>query len=158
MLERQKHKIRLTTCYPGVRTCGLFLMGILICGCGNDHFAGRGDYAFELAGKYIFVKSMRNNAQIHCKGVQSVGSSVPAIPPEVTHIAWNEKFVIARQVPLGQRDDIANYWILDVDIPELHGPFGKEEFDTMRKRIDVATALSLRKSSWYRGKKGVREL
>jgi len=84
------------------------------------------------------------------------GEGTPIIPAKVLQIAWDDRFVLARQQELERRspdDPNDTYmepapgkfhlWILDTSAPEVYGPMTQEEFKEMRKRLSISAELVL---------------
>jgi hypothetical protein len=84
----------------------------------------------------------------------------PHIPSEVVKLAWNERFVIAKQhIPQWQIPKRTllqellphfQYWILDASNHKVYGPFDKSEFKKQRTALGVPDTLVLKRVSSYR--------
>ena len=81
-------------------------------------------------------------------------TSEPVIIPEkVVEIAWNNKYVIAKQYGMKQEspestykipdETVVNYWILDTENVERYGPYSYEDFELKLQEFDI-THLTLK--------------
>ena len=81
-------------------------------------------------------------------------TSEPVIIPEkVVEIAWNNKYVIAKQYGMKQEspestyeipdETVVNYWILDTETIERYGPYSYEDFELKLQEFDI-THLTLK--------------
>ena len=116
---------------------------IIVSGC-----AGLADYEVDLPGGYSIVRTSAHSVFIAPKtGEGSWGSKV--IPAKVTDVAWNQKYILAKQ--LGLKDDpkssngyqipdkqSVHYWILEYETGETTGPLNDEGF--IEKRIEFKIA------------------
>ena len=67
----------------------------------------------------------------------------PVIPTKVVEVAWDERFVIAKQqiVRLGEK---YQFWILDTTVPKIFGPFEESAFKEKRNELGISESLVLK--------------
>jgi len=129
----------------------IILIIVMVCfGCGP----GVGDYEYDLIGNYKLFRSSAHEVQvIPTSGYQS---TTPIIPTKVIEIAWDDKFILAKQVPLLTNKDtsdskkygtpnetVINYWILDTSVPKVYGPFNSKDFEENKQALGVPSDLIL---------------
>ena len=73
----------------------------------------------------------------------------PVIPTKVIELAWDARFVIAKQqiVRLG---DKYQFWILDTTIPKVWGPFEESAFNGKKKELGIPDSLELKDVNQYK--------
>lgn len=135
------------------------------------------DYVYPLfirwlkSGEPLFHFDVADGYQLdsHSAGVVKVvpkdartkyGEVPPHIPPKVVKLAWNERFVIAKQqIPQWQMPNRTllqellphfQYWILDASNHKVYGPLDKSEFKAQRVTVGVPDSLVLKRVSSYR--------
>jgi len=121
---------------PGKLVCWVFLSLIFIVSCSRK--TPNAIYGFELANGYEVIRTSREQVEIaHMHDSEHLG-----VPPKVVELAWNDRFVLAKQQTLGPRGDFPgdifqvpiagkfSYWILDgtQTKPNRYGPMAKAEF------------------------------
>lgn len=129
-------------------------------GCGQQpHFGGAGDFHYAVAGNYEVWCSSAAEVRI---SPRIFDDSTPIIPSRVTEVAWDDRFVVARQDIKVNHDNSkhefrgvvnsptqSQYWILDVSGPRIHGPYGLMQLEGERRRLGVPDALVLRPVNSY---------
>lgn len=137
---------------------GLFL-GCLIIIIVSSGCAGLGDFEFDVAGGY---KLLRINALQVVVLKEGVGYQKGMyIPPKVVEVAWNDRFVIAKQLgftdipgkgPMPDEMKVG-YWILDTAVKKAHGPYNLEDFEKNRQLLGVSPDIILKNVQKYPKKK-----
>lgn len=131
-----------------------FIISIISSGC-----AGLGDYEFDVAGGY---KLLRINALEVVVLKESVGYQKGMyIPPKVVEVAWDDRFVIAKQLGFtdipgkgSMPDEMkVGYWILDTTVKKAHGPYNLEDFEKNRQLLGVSPDIILKNVQKYPKKK-----
>jgi hypothetical protein len=119
--------------------CLLAAWAALIVSCGLL------DYSYDVSGGYRVIRSSRDQVQIVPQ--RGWNDATPRIPPKVLEVAWDERFVLAKQQHLKDGKPgwwTYSYWILDVTKPECFGPFTAEEFAARRAELGVPDGLELK--------------
>jgi hypothetical protein len=133
--------------------CAL-IAAIVISGC-----AGIGDFEFDVCGGYKLTRSSAHAITIVKQGVgYQAGKYIPA---KVVELAWDEQFVIAKQVAIintpdkGSRPDetTVGYWILDTAIHTAYGPYTLEAFEKNKQALGVSPGIVLKSVQSYPKKK-----
>ncbi|MGL4552146.1 MAG: DUF3997 domain-containing protein [Gemmataceae bacterium] len=126
--------------------CLLAAWAALIVSCGLL------DYSYDVSGGYRVFRSSAHQVTIG-PGSGWKGETPLRVPPKVVEIAWDNRFILAKQRHLRKRGDDGyeeptwwgvSYWILDVKKPEGFGPLTAEEFAAKRAELGVSEELSLR--------------
>ena len=135
----------------------LLILGLLafISGCFGD-----GDFSTKLCGDYYIHCTSAH--QIHVSP-SSWNSDTPRIPPKVVELGHDDRFIIAKQNHLKRRrpnnpndtymepdPGVYSYWILDVSMPKVFGPFSKDDFDKKRGELGVPNDLAMKDVYSYR--------
>lgn len=133
---------------------------LLSSGCGRLKSA---EYNYPLIGDWYFSKSSGTTAQVVLRKPHD--SRTPFIPSMVTHIAWNDTHIIAKQRALiepghnnGQGQYVGpsfttNFWILDLtdyEHPQLSGPLNMNDFSEQLKELGLDNKLALQETDSYR--------
>src|SRR5262245_36085611 len=89
------------------------------------------DYAYEVSGGYWVIRSSRDQVIIAPalgKGAWA-SSDATAIPSKVVEIAWDDRFILARQQHLDRAGNpirgTFSYWVLDVVKRRRFGPLSE---------------------------------
>lgn len=81
------------------------------------------------------------------------------IPAKVIEIAWNDAFILAKQIE--ETDDpnnpdasmtnqaIENYWIIDLKNNRRFGPYTKKQFDEQKQEFRISEQLQLQNIKTY---------
>lgn len=130
----------------------LLFIFIMLVGC-----AGLGDYDIALSGNYSIVRTSAHQVMISPQVDTGLwGGAV--IPAKVTEVAWNDSFIIAKQLGLKTDPKSSNnykipdedkqyYWIIDVKIDKVYGPLSKENYETQKRELQIPGTLVLQKVS-----------
>ena len=138
-----------------------FLIAVLclaLTACGP----GLQDYHYDVADGYMVFRSSAHMISVVPKDGWS--SEDETIPEKVVEIAWNDTFVIAKQLGMKRRSpndpndsyelpdrNEVSYWILDTSERIRYGPYSEEEFSS--KLVDFElTDLVLKGVETYRKK------
>ena len=133
----------------------LFLcLAALESGCGRrPHFGGGGDFHYRVAGDYEVWRSSAANVRI---SPRHMNDSTPIIPSRVAEVAWDDRFVVARQDALVKEADYkegpvfrSQYWVLDVSVPRAYGPYDERAFVASRRELAVPESLVLKPVESY---------
>lgn len=141
---------------PGIRQLRiLILFGFLICTIASSGCAGLGDFEFDVCGGYRVFRSDANSVLVIPKvGGRTEGSYIPS---KVVEVAWDERFVIAKQ--LGYTDfpgkgpmpdeAKAGYWILDTALKKAYGPYALDDFEQNKQALGVSSGIVLKSVQSY---------
>jgi hypothetical protein len=165
----------------GLGGCVMLIM-IMIVGCDGDGFGpGMFDFEIDLTHDWVLVRTSGHEITVNCPRIGNskvysengtLLSSTPEIPPKVVEIAWDKRFIIAKQYnlkrkwpdkPIAPPDETnynvelpdktsSNYWIVDTSIDKVYGPFDKSEFAKQRSALSVPDALILKSVDSYKKK------
>ena len=108
---------------------------------------GNFDYSYDVGnGSYMLVRSSAHVIKVVPKN--NYISEPVIIPEKVVEIAWNNKYVIAKQYGMKQDspestyeipdETVVNYWILDTETVERYGPYSYEDFEIKLQEFDIA--------------------
>ena len=113
---------------------------------------GVSDYEYKVGnGSYTLH---RNSADvIYIAPNNGYSSKTEIIPEKIVEVAWNNRYVIAKQYRMKKEsldktyeipdESIVNYWILDTEMKIIYGPFSYEEFLLNVQKFDL-TNLELK--------------
>jgi len=129
---------------------------IFIYGC-----PGISDFSAKLCGDYYIHRTSAH--QIHVSPMRW-NDNTPMIPTKVIELGHDQRFIIAKQKHLKRRSPnnpkdtymepnpgVLDYWILDVTIPKVYGPFSSKEF--YKKRIELKVPHDLKMKDVYKYRK-----
>ncbi len=133
----------------------LVYVSILTTSC----FPGYSDYRYNLINGYILVRSSKHEIVIVPEdGWQSDEQIISA---KVVEVAWNDRYVIAKQYGLKLENDYNDYeipdkskvyyWILDTEQQKRYGPYNKKEFDNELRNYNLEN-LTLKNVEYYKNK------
>ncbi|MGW6379949.1 DUF3997 domain-containing protein [Peribacillus butanolivorans] len=122
---------------------------LLFSGC-----AGLSDYDVDLPGKYSIVRTSAHNVFIAPKEGEGRWGS-PIIPTEVTEIAWDENYIMAKQVELKEDPESENgyeipdeesyhFWIVEIETGKATGPLDEQSFMEKRSELKIADDIILK--------------
>jgi hypothetical protein len=125
-----------------------FISGIMMTvgSCSRDPLIG--DYSAQLPGGYRLERECPDCVEILHDDGTNLG-----ISPKIIEIAWNERFIIAKQQELKTRGDFSNdkllvpipgrfaYWIIDVANRTRYGPLSSQEFEAKRSSLKINDML-----------------
>jgi len=104
---------------------------------------------YKVAGDYFVHRSSSHIIRITKEGIKE-----PKIPPKVQEVAWDKRFVLAKQQHLKRRapndtymipvENAFSYWILDTSIPKAYGPLDENEFKKLRTSLSISESLILK--------------
>lgn len=159
-MKIKKISIILLTAFFGSAAVGLtfiiFNLARLV-----DLGPGAQDFAYRLAGDYFLYRTSAHQVEVSPK--EGWGDKTPRIAPKVIEVAWDERYVLAKQQALKRRSPdnpqdtyeepapgVFHYWILDTKTPQVIGPFSKEGFEEKRKALGIPDTLILRNVASYK--------
>lgn len=107
---------------------------------------GKADYEYEVGnGSYVLIRSSAHYITISPKDATT--SEIEGIPEKVVEIAWDSRYVIAKQFGMKLEsvnstykipdETIVNYWILDTENKVRFGPYKYEEFVVKLGEFDI---------------------
>jgi hypothetical protein len=117
------------------------------------------DYSFDVAQGYRLSRSSAHTIQVVPKDGWSSDNEI--IPKKVVEIAWNNQYVIAKQLGMEKRNlnpndsyelpnpSMVYYWVLDTEQRKRFGPFSKEEFENKLNELGL-NDLILKEVESYR--------
>ena len=125
---------------------------------------GHSDINAVLIGNYFLIETPRGDVNVSLLDRDPSTPMEPStviIPPMVTKVTHDDRFVIAEQQHLRLQNSNPldfpevvpgkfSYWILDTRIPKVFGPFNPEEFPEKRKELGVNPTLKLRGTNEFR--------
>ncbi len=139
----------------------ILVLTLVWVGCRTIAFGpGLQDFSASLPHGYFIHRTSAHQIII---APQSWSDDMPIIPPKVVKLDHDEHFLIAKQQLLERRSpnnpndtyeqpkpNAFQYWILELQNPQVFGPFTLEEFQSERKRLGVTTSLKLHDVYDYR--------
>lgn len=108
------------------------------------------DFSVELAGDYSIHRTSDSHAIVSPKGYND---GTPIIPTFVVECTTDGRYILAiREDPDKLTDSSSkdatpvtqDYWILDTQKPEVHGPLNEEAFQKLRQKLSIAQNIQLR--------------
>ena len=124
----------------------LIVWGAMILSCGMQ------DYSYEMTDGYQVWRSSAHMVKIFNK--HGTNGRTMKVPPKVVEVAWDQRFILAKQQhlrPRGPGDGYEvpvegqySYWILDVKESRCEGPLDASGFASRRVELGVDAALILR--------------
>ena len=135
-----------------VRGTFVALVAMLL-GCTPFEFGGPGDADFivPLIGGYELGRTSPDQIAVWPEGRWS--DDTPIVAPKVVALNHDRRFIIAQRIELERpRPDVPeelvagseSYWILDTQPPQAFGPLTHDEFERMRKELQIDAALQLK--------------
>lgn len=121
---------------PSLTVFATLLAVMTLVGCGGIGCA----YEKRLSGKYGLV-AVDVLEQMSLSEMLPGGSAVGVINETVFAVGWDERFIIAKQHPSGNKS-ITHYYILQVADGTLTGPFDVSAFIAERAKLGAPAALS----------------
>jgi hypothetical protein len=127
----------------------LFVACLLLSGC-----AFPSPYTqYDIGADYEVLQSSTNGTHILPK--MDAFNASQLIPPVVTEVAWNDSYILAKQLEL-QPDPLnpdaqtpnqqnARYWIIDLKYNKRFGPYTKKQFEAQKKEFRISSSLQLQK-------------
>jgi hypothetical protein len=127
----------------------LLLSALAFMGCDIRH----PDFSTKIAGDYHIHRTSTHQIII---APRSWSDETLVIPTKVVECDFDSRFIIARQQELRRRNlnpqdtymepapGKFHYWILDVHVPKVYGPFTLEEFTVQRNTLGVSDRLILK--------------
>ncbi|MGG3451731.1 DUF3997 domain-containing protein [Domibacillus aminovorans] len=121
----------------------------LLTGC-----PGPADYDIDLPGGYSVIRTSAHQVKIAPKTSDtSWGSDV--IPTKVTEVAWDDNYIIAKQLGLKEDDDSSNgyqipdkenvhFWILEIKTGKVTGPLDDDSFMEKKAELKISKNVVLK--------------
>ena len=144
-----------------MKQSALILLIAVILGCQPVAFGpGLQDFSATLPHGYFIHRTSAHQIMV---APQSWSPDTPIIPTKVIELDHDNRYIIAKQQLLERRSPsnpndtyeqpkpgAFQYWILDMQTPEVYGPLTVEEFDRERTRLAVPSELQLHDVYDYR--------
>ncbi|MGE7667267.1 DUF3997 domain-containing protein [Ureibacillus composti] len=122
---------------------------LLLTGC-----AGLADYSVDLPGNYSIVRTSAHQVTISPKNGDT-GWGSPVIPTKVTEVAWDETYILAKQLGLMKDPNSSNgyeipnkkdvrFWILEIESGGVMGPFDEASFKDKKKELGISKSVKLK--------------
>lgn len=99
---------------------------------------GHNDFHVILIGEYCLWVNNQRDVLIAPKVVDE---DTPHIPPTVTDVAFDNRFIYAKRTPPGTKK--VEYWILDVEKSRVYGPFLQAEFASKLESLEIEKVPTL---------------
>lgn len=141
------------------RICILVIVlyvSMTLCGCFDP---GISDYRYDLATGYQLICSSAHEIKVVPKS--SVG--IPMIPAKVVEIAFDDTFILAKQLGLKKESEnstymipdekVIRYWIINAKENKIYGPFENDEFNKKQKELKISDSLKLKDVDSYKKSK-----
>ncbi|MFJ7829403.1 DUF3997 domain-containing protein [Peribacillus sp. NPDC097284] len=119
---------------------------------------GPSDYDMDLPGGYSVIKTSADEVKIAPKVSEgSWGTGV--IPAKVTEVAWDDKYIIAKQLGLKNDDNgyqipdekNVSFWILEMITDEVTGPLDGKSFTEKKAEFGISNDIVLQEIDDIRG-------
>lgn len=123
---------------------------------------GQYDYSYNIVNDFELIRSSAHEIKIIPKDGYTIENEI--IPTKVVEVAWNNRYVIAKQYGMKKAypeeadntyevpdEAVVNYWILDTESKDRYGPFSYEEFSIKLQEFNL-TNLQLKPVTYYRDK------
>lgn len=120
----------------------------LLTGC-----PGLSDYDIDLPGGYSVIRTSAHQVQIALE-VREGSWDAPVIPTKVTEVAWDDHYIMAKQLDLKEDETSHNgyqipdetkvsFWILEVATGEVTGPLDEESYIKKKAELGISTEVVL---------------
>ena len=120
----------------------------LLTGC-----PGPSDFDLDLPGNYSVVRTSAHQVKIAPK-VSEGGWGTDVIPTKVTEVAWDDHYIIAKQLDLKEDPDSSNgyqipdeekvnFWILEIKTGKVNGPLDEELFMEKKAELEISKEVVL---------------
>ncbi len=136
------------------------ILGLLVFAFIIGVSSGQYDYSYDIVNDFELIRSSAHEIRIIPKTGYATENEI--IPAKVIEIAWNNRYVIAKQYGMKKAypeeadntyeipdETVVNYWILDTENKERNGPFSYEEFSIKLQEFNL-TNLQLKPVTYYR--------
>ena len=123
---------------------------------------GMQDYSYDVGTGYKLVRSSSHTIQIIPIGGNDLTNPKPEISPKVVEIAWDERYILAKQVGLKRAypwnpnnsyqvpdNSIVLYFILDTAELELYGGYDFNSFSEKRNELGISADIVLKAVKQY---------
>lgn len=123
--------------------------------------AGLGDYDITLPDGYSVIRTSAHMIKI-CKQEDEESWGEVLIPAKVVEVAWNDKYILAKQLGLKRNTDNPNssyeipdgtqvyYWILEMTTQKKFGPFSEKEFIEKKRELKISDNVILKSVDSYK--------
>ena len=130
---------------------------IFLSGCFGS---GMEDYSYTVGSGYMLVRT--SGHQISVVPIDENDGTKPEIKAKVVQIAWDERYVRAKQLGLKKAysdnpnnsyevpdENVVKYFILDTIDLKLYGEFNFDEFQQQEKELRIAEKMVLKDVDSY---------
>ncbi|GLC88532.1 DUF3997 domain-containing protein [Lysinibacillus piscis] len=113
---------------------------ILLTGC-----AGLADYTIPLPNGYRIDRTSAQQISIYSEEPIANEQNYRYTPPKITHIWWNDDFIIAKQAILKSENNCVAvptegkyaFWIIDMHAHLVYGPFDKNALAQQKELLGL---------------------
>jgi hypothetical protein len=123
-----------------------------------------GAYEVHLPEGYSLIRSSAHEVTLN-KQIDDINWGEAIIPAEVVEIAWNDKYILVKQIGLKRRnpnnigdtyeipdESKVSYWILEIENNDVYGPFNEKEFSEKKEELFISSNIELIKLYDYKNK------
>lgn len=122
---------------------------LLLTGC-----PGVADYSVDLPGNFSVVRTSAHQVTIAQMSDTMWGENI--IPIKVTEVAWDDKYIVAKQLGLKKDPNSTNgyvipnvddvhFWIVAYQTGEVFGPLEEESFSEKKRQLNISEDVVLKK-------------
>lgn len=126
---------------------------------------GMEDYSYTVGSGYMLVRT--SGHQISVVPIDGNDGTKPEIKAKVVQIAWNERYVTAKQLGLKKAypdnpnnsyevpdENVVQYFILDTIDLKLYGGFNFDEFQQQEKELGISEMVLKDVNSYSKQQRG----
>jgi hypothetical protein len=123
---------------------------------------GQADYSFDLVEGYFFVRAGPNRRSVDRESGYAAlpgdrgAPRIPVIDWDVTHLGWNERFIVCFQSFNEDADKLSGWWIIDTLDHSRFGPLNKDAYLERLRTLNIPPAIRVHPVEVY-GRTGVRD-
>lgn len=132
-----------------------FFLFIFLISC-----AGLADFDIDLSDGYTIIRRSGHDVVIVTR-INEYMFSNDIVPPKVVEVAWNEDYILAKQLELVIDPNSHNnipipddkkdfYWIIVTESGEVFGPLTFEQFNTKKEELGIPNDLILKNVEEFR--------
>ena len=121
----------------------LFFSLVMLTGC-----AGLADYSIDLPGNYSVVRTSAHQVTVAPK-ISDTGTGPAIIPTKVTEVAWDDNYILVKQLDLMDDPNSSNgykipnnndehFWILEFKSGKLFGPLDEDEYIEKKNEFSIS--------------------
>jgi len=117
--------------------------------------AGLADYSIDLPGNYSVVRTSAHQVTLAPK-ISDTHWGADVIPTKVTEVAWDDDYILVKQLGLMDDPDSSNgyqipnnddehFWILEFKSGKVFGPLDEDEFIEKKNEFGISENVILKK-------------